>query len=127
MRANVEHNHLLHERVVIVSATTVTVPFVPPRERVTVDELGDGIVHVRAKFGFQDAPDLPGALRLAGIADARPTWFLSRMTIVPTHAPGMSWWRKKLFMGLTRHAASPAADFGLPWDRTVVLGSQVRL
>jgi KUP system potassium uptake protein len=64
---------------------------------------------------------------LAGIDAERPTWFLSRMTIVPTHAPGMSWWRKKLFMGLNRHAASPAADFGLPWDRTVLLGSQIAL
>jgi KUP system potassium uptake protein len=52
MRANVEHNHLLHERVVIVSARTVNAPFVPPGERVTVDVLGDGIVHVAARFGF---------------------------------------------------------------------------
>jgi KUP system potassium uptake protein len=127
MRANVEHNHLLHQRAVIVSATTVNVPFVDPLQRVAVDELGDGIIHVRARFGFQDLPDLPAALQLAGIDGGRATWFLSRMTIVPTHAAGMSWWRKKLFMGLTRHAASPVADFGLPWDRTVVLGSQVRL
>jgi KUP system potassium uptake protein len=127
MRANVEHNHLLHERVVIVSACTVNVPFVRPGERVAVDELGDGIFHVSARFGFQDVPDLPAALRLAGLDADRPTWFLSRMTIVPTHAPGMSWWRKKLFMGLNRHAASPVADFHLPWDRTVLLGSQVPL
>jgi KUP system potassium uptake protein len=127
MRANVEHNHLLHERVVIISARTVNVPFVRAGERVRVDDLGDGIVRVSAKFGFQDVPDLPGALRLAGLDGDRPTWFLSRMTIVPTHAAGMRWWRKKLFMGLTRHAASPVADFGLPWSRTVVLGSQIPL
>jgi KUP system potassium uptake protein len=127
MRANVEHNHLLHERVIIVSAKTVNVPFVARRDRVSVDDLGDGIVHVSATFGFQDPPDLPDALRLARLGGDDPTWFLSRMTIVPTRAPGMWWWRKKLFMGLTRHAASPVAEFGLPWDRTVILGSQVRL
>ncbi len=127
MRANVEHNHLLHERVILVSAETVDVPYVPRRQRVAVCELGGGIVHVRARFGFQDAPDLPDALRLAGLDGDEATWFLSRMTIVPTHAPGMSWWRKKLFMGLNRHAASPAADFRLPFDRTVLLGSQVPL
>jgi KUP system potassium uptake protein len=127
MRANVEHNHLLHERVIVVSAETLTVPFVPRDERVTVRELGDGIVHVHARFGFQDAPDLPDALRLADLDGDDRTWFLSRMTIVPTHAPGMPWWRKKLFMGLNRHAASPVPEFGLPWDRTVLLGSQVPL
>jgi KUP system potassium uptake protein len=127
MRANVEHNHLLHERVIIISATTVNAPFVARRDRVTVADLGDGIVHVSARFGFQEAPDLPGALRFAGLGGDDPTWFLSRMAIVPTRAPGMPWWRKKLFMALTRHAASPVADFRLPCDRTVVLGSQVRL
>jgi KUP system potassium uptake protein len=113
--------------VIVVSAETVNVPFVPRRERVAVQPLGHGIVHVRARFGFQDVPDLRDALRLAGLDGDDPTWFLSRMTVVPTHAPGMSWWRKKLFMGLNRHAASPVADFGLPWDRTVLLGSQVPL
>jgi KUP system potassium uptake protein len=129
MRANVEHNHLLHERAIIVSAHTVNAPFVARCDRVTVLPLGDGIVHVSARFGFQDPPNLPDALRLAGLdGDGdEPTWFLSRMTIVPTHTPGMSWWRKKLFLGLARHAASPVAEFGLPWDRTVVMGSQVRL
>jgi KUP system potassium uptake protein len=127
LRANVEHNHLVHERVILLSAETVNVPFVDRRERVTLRALGDGVVHVQARFGFQDAPDLPDALRLAGLDADDATWFLSRMTVVPTHAPGMSWWRKKLFMGLNRHAASPVADFGLPWDRTVLLGSQVPL
>jgi KUP system potassium uptake protein len=127
MRANVEHNHVLQERVIIVSAETADVPFVARRERVTVEALGEGMTHVRARFGFQDAPDLPDALRLAGLDGDEATWFLSRMTIVPTRAPGMSWWRKKLFLALNRHAASPAAEFGLPFDRTVLLGSQVRL
>jgi len=113
--------------VIVVSAETLAVPFVPRDERVTLRDLGDGIVHVHARFGFQDAPDLPDALRLAELDGDQGTWFLSRMTIVPTHAPGMPWWRKKLFMGLNRHAASPVADFGLPWDQTVLLGSQVPL
>jgi KUP system potassium uptake protein len=127
LRANVEHNHLVHERIILLSAETVNVPFVDRRERVTVRPLGGGLVHVRARFGFQDTPDLPDALHLAGLDGDDATWFLSRMTVVPTHGPGMSWWRKKLFMGLNRHAASPVADFGLPWDRTVLLGSQVPL
>nr|MBA3301821.1 KUP/HAK/KT family potassium transporter [Thermoleophilaceae bacterium] len=49
MRANVEHNHALHESVVIVSLDTERVPHVPPSERVSVDDLGyrdDGIIHI---------------------------------------------------------------------------------
>ena len=68
MRANVEHNHVLHEQVVIVWAKPVDVPHVPPGDRVVVDDLGysdDNITHVTARFGLQDPPDIPEALRLA--------------------------------------------------------------
>ncbi len=37
----------------------------------------------------------------------------------------MTRWRKKLFVGMARNAASPIEAFGLPSDRTVMMGSQV--
>jgi KUP system potassium uptake protein len=36
-------------------------------------------------------------------------------------------WRKKLFIGMARNAASAIDHFGLPGDRTVIIGSQVAL
>jgi KUP system potassium uptake protein len=39
----------------------------------------------------------------------------------------MANWRKKLFMTMARNAASPIDHFGLPGDRTVIMGSQVEL
>jgi KUP system potassium uptake protein len=137
MRANVEHNHVLHQSVVIISVRSVGVPHVPPSERVTIDDLGyrdDGIAHVSARFGFQDEPNIPEALRLArdkglerDVDLVNPSYFLSRITIRPTDAPGMSRWRKKLFVGLARNAASPAEYFSLPIDRTVTMGSTIPL
>ena len=53
MRANVEHNHVLHEHVVIMSIETLPVPRVPDAERIVIDALGyadDGIIHVSAPF-----------------------------------------------------------------------------
>jgi KUP system potassium uptake protein len=137
MRANVEHNHVLHESAVIVSAESVGVPHVPPSERVSVDDLGyadDGIAHVTARFGFQDEPNLPESLRLAkanglecelDLADA--SYFLSRITIRATDAPGMRRWQKNLFTFLARNAASPAEYFCLPSERTVTMGSTIEL
>ena len=37
----------------------------------------------------------------------------------------MARWRKKLFLAMARNAASPIEHFGLPVDRTVMMGSQV--
>jgi KUP system potassium uptake protein len=136
LRANVEHNHTVHACVVIMSIETLRVPHVPLDERVTIDDLGyrdDGITHMTVRIGFMDKIDVPATLRRAakdveGELDlARASYFLSRITIVPTAAPGMARWRKKLFVVIARNAANPVALFGLPDDQTVVLSSHIEL
>ena len=52
---------------------------------------------------------------------------LSRITIVPTAAPGMARWRKRLFIVIARNAANPVALFGLPDKQTVVLSAHIEL
>jgi KUP system potassium uptake protein len=137
LRANVKHNHVLQERVVIVWAQSANVPHVARRDRISVDDLGysdDNIVHVVARFGFLDRPDIPDALRLAqakglecDIDAEHPSYFVSHLTIAVTDAPGMARWRKKLFVALERNASSPVDYFRLPVERTVTMGSAIRL
>ena len=138
LRHNVKHNHVLHEHVIILTVETLDVPHVADSERVVVDDFGhaaDGIFLVTARFGFQDDPNVPDALRLALAASGEAgdaeideaSYFLSRITIAPTSAPGMAGWRKRLFVTLSRNAASPVGYFGLPVDRVVALGSHVEL
>jgi KUP system potassium uptake protein len=136
LRANFEHNQVLHENVVIVSVQTLRVPHVPEEERVTVDDLGyrdDGITHLTVRYGFQDTIDIPRTLHLAAkrlerdIDHENVSYFVSRITITPTDAPGMARWRKKLFTLIARNAANPVPYFGLPDDRTVVMGSHIEL
>jgi KUP system potassium uptake protein len=136
LRANVQHNNTVHESVVIVSVKVLNIPHVPADEHVSIDDLGysdDGIVHLIANHGFQDDVDIPRTLHsaidlLEGHCDiTHATYFLSRITIVPTDAPGMARWRKRLFVTMARNASNPVAYFGLPDDRTVVLGSHVEL
>ncbi len=137
MRANIEHNHTLHEHTVVLSIEMQKVPHVPESERLSLDDLGykdDGISHITARFGFQDEPDVPGVLRLAvgldpelDIDPGECSYFLSRMTIVPTDAPGMRKWRKRLFVTLSRNSANAAEYFALPGDRTVVMGGHIEL
>ena len=47
MRANVEHNHVLHERVVIVTVDTLQIPRAGASERAEVDPLGPAHDHER--------------------------------------------------------------------------------
>src|SRR3954453_9472806 len=136
LRANLEHNGTIHENSVIVSVQTQRVPHIPDGERVTLDDLGyrdDGLTHLTVRYGFQDTIDVPGALR--GCAEKIETdvdlenvsYFVSRISIVQTDAPGMARWRKMLFKTIARNAADPVPYFGLPDDQTVVMGSHIEL
>jgi KUP system potassium uptake protein len=138
LRANVEHNHTLHKTVVILSMMVEKVPHIPDAERLVFDDLGhsdDGIIHLTARLGFQDEPDVPRILRqavahpdageIAGIDPDEVSYFLSRIAIVRTGAKGMQAWRKRLFLTIAHNAASPVDYFGLPADRCVIMGAHV--
>ncbi len=136
LRAEVEHTHALHEKVVIVSVEAVGVPNVDKEDRFVVSRMGHGlfqIFHVVDRLGYRDKLNIPAALALArkqGLLDRNldlehASYFVSRITIRPSDAPGMSRWRKRLFVAMARNAASPIEAFCLPSERTVMMGSQV--
>ncbi|HEY2640373.1 MAG TPA: potassium transporter Kup [Streptosporangiaceae bacterium] len=137
LRANVEHNEILHQQVIILSVETRPVPHVPEAERLQIDDLGfrdDGIIHVTARFGYMDKTHIPGLLPLirdAGVegssTDGRLSYFVSRIELVQGQAPGMSRWRKRLFIATSRITADAAESFRLPHERTVIMGSRIEL
>jgi KUP system potassium uptake protein len=137
MRANVEHNRILHEHVVILSLDTVPIPHVPRAEQLRIDDLGyrdDGIVHVTAKIGYKDEPNIPALLDLLPLDEAETaidranvSYFLSTIELRRGDMPGMSRWRKRLFLATSRITADAAEYFGLPRERTVIMGSRIEL
>jgi KUP system potassium uptake protein len=137
LRANVERNHVRHERVVILSVVIDTAPRVAESERLSVDHLGslrDGITHITAHFGYTERTDVPTALRTLsssqseGILDLQDaTYFLSKLDVRASDRPGLAGWRKRLYLA-TAHLNTDASDqFELPRDRVVVMGSQIDL
>jgi KUP system potassium uptake protein len=137
LRANVEHNEILHEEVLILSVETTTAPHVPEAERLQIDDLGyrdDGITHVTARFGYLDQTNIPGLLPLiraasteSSLAEGNLSYFVSRIELVQGPAPGMSRWRKRLFIATSRITADAAEYFRLPRERTVIMGSRIEL
>ncbi|WP_425314603.1 KUP/HAK/KT family potassium transporter [Streptomyces bicolor] len=137
MRANVEHNHVRHEHVVILALKTEPVPRVPADRRVVVDDLGyadDGIIHVTARFGYMETPDVPGTLALLDPSATEgplrldeTSYFLSKMELRRGTAPTMAPWRKRLFIATSYITADAAEYFGLPRDRTVIMGSHIEV
>ena len=137
LRANVEHNHILHEHVIILSIETTPVPHVPTAQRVTIDALGhkdDRITHVTACFGYKDQANVPALISLIRKADIESplddgdlSYFLSTISLRRGSAPGMSRWRKRLFLATSQITADAAEYFQLPRERTVIMGSHIEV
>jgi KUP system potassium uptake protein len=136
LHAQVEHTHTLHKRVLIVSIDTVSIPHVDEPDRFAVDKLGPrgfNIRHVTIRNGYHDELNIPGSLhecRKQGLLERdldleHASYFVSRITITPTSERPLRSWRKGLFIAMARNAASPIDHFGLPSDRTVLMGSQI--
>jgi len=129
---HVKHNHMLHEKVLLLTIRSVDLPTVPAKERVTVEDLGQGFYRIEALNGFMQIPDVPEILKIASgyglVTDPMTTTFyLGREALLTTGAAKMMRWRKSLFAFMSCNAGTPAAYFNLPVNRVVELGAQVEL
>jgi KUP system potassium uptake protein len=129
---NLQHNKVLHERVILLTVVTKDEPYVPDAERTIVEPLGHGFFRVNLFYGFMQEPDVPAALMYASLAGvpvdpADTTFFLGIETLIATKRPGLPLWREKLFVFLARNAVRATSFFKIPPDRVVELGMQVEL
>jgi KUP system potassium uptake protein len=133
----VEHNHVRHVHIVIMSIETHPVPRVPASERITVDGLGDpedGILHVTARYGYMETADVPAALRTLELTQTEgeldlhnASYFLSKIELRRGDEPTMAAWRKRLFIATSYITADAAEHFSLPRERTVIMGSHIEV
>jgi KUP system potassium uptake protein len=129
---NLEHNKVLHERVVLLTVKTRQAPYVEPEERVRVEPLGHEFYRLTINYGFMEDPNIPAVLAdlkepWPAFNPAETTYFLGRETVIASKHPGMMLWREKLFALLSRNASSATAYFCLPPERVVEMGSQVEI
>jgi KUP system potassium uptake protein len=129
---NLEHNHVLHDRVILLTVVTSDIPHVAEGDRLGVEPLGHGFFRVTLRYGFMEEPDVPGAL-LAGAEHNLPidvehtTFFLGVETLLSTHREGMARWRERLFALMSRNAVRATSFFRIPPERVVELGMQIEL
>jgi KUP system potassium uptake protein len=132
LRHNLEHNKVLHDRVLFVTARTRQVPHVPDTDRVDVEDLGGGIYQITVDYGFMEDPNNPHALSRATERGLPPlsgdtTYFLGRETIIASRRPGMAPWRERLFAIMSRNSTTATAYFGIPPHQVVELGEQIEM
>jgi KUP system potassium uptake protein len=127
---NLKHNHVLHQKNIILTIRTQNKPRVPLEDRGTVERLSDRFTKLELNFGFMETQNVSQALahmRKAGLKfDIMSTsFYLGRRKLIPDANSGMPIWQDRLFIALASAATDPSDYFRLPANRVVELGAHV--
>src|SRR6478672_7186710 len=126
------HNQVLHEQVVLLTVAMLNTPTRVDAEAIEVQPVSSGFYRVIARFGFMETPDVPAALRLArehGLNwhEEDTTFYLADLTLLANGGIGMSAFRDKVFIFLSRNARRATNFFQVPADRVVEIGMQLEI
>jgi KUP system potassium uptake protein len=130
----IERESALHERVVILTVLTETMPEVPAERWLDVKSLGDGLFQVIASYGFMQEPNVPqvlaeAALRLGLTIDPEEsTFYLGRESVQQSVKKGaMGIFAESLFSYLQRNAVTADKHFHIPPRQVIEIGMQIDL
>ncbi len=129
---NLKHNHVVHERVVLMKVDVKDFPRVSDANRIEVEKLGKGFHQVIVHYGFMERPDVPRALELCrqfGLSFdlMQTTFFLGRETLIPARRSELRRWQAALFIAMQAAALSATRFFRIPANRVVEMGTQVEI
>jgi KUP system potassium uptake protein len=132
MLHNLKHNHVLHERNVMLHVRFADVPLIPREGRLEIAHLGHGFFRVIINYGFMNTPNVPKALSQAEplglyFDDMQTSYFVSRETLVPNRNAPIARWRQSVFVWLSRNSLSATRYFHIPSNRVIELGAQIKL
>ena len=129
---NLNHNHVLHERIVLMTFRTQDVPYVDPDQHIQIDMLSPNVWRISATYGFHETPDVYEVFRrcaMKGMAFNLNTtsFFLSRETLLPSHRSILARIRASLFIWLSKNSLRTNDFIHVPADRVVEMGVQVEV
>ena len=127
---NLKHNHMLHERNILLTIKSAGAPRVPNSERVKIEPVSESFTAVTLTYGFMETPDVMKGLQLCrhrglNIDPPATSFFLSRRTLRPTPKSQMGRLQERLFIWLARSAENATTYFQIPSDRVVEIGTQI--
>ena len=129
---NLEHNKIVHARVILLNFGFAEVPRVPNADKLNIEELGSGFYQVTATYGFMEYPSVPQALQLATgqgleVNFEEASYFLGREKLVENGERRMSRLRARLFAFLSRNSYDASTYFAIPEDRAIEVGIRLTL
>jgi KUP system potassium uptake protein len=130
---HIEHNRVLHEKVVLLTFLSDRRPRVPFAERHSVERLGHGFYRIQVRLGFMQTPDIPLSLlncnRLGFDADlVHQNYYVAHETIVRRETDSaMGMMSFPIFSFLNRISSRAPDFFKIPQDAIIEVGFRVAI
>ena len=131
---NFEHNHVLHEQIIVLTIVTKDEPYIDYEHRIKIRNFGKNHNFHRIKFyyGFQQDPDVRQDLALCAKAGIdldfnNTSLFIGSEQLTFKKRTPLPEWRKSLFLFLFNNAASAIDFFRIPVERVIELGIRIDL
>jgi KUP system potassium uptake protein len=130
---HVRQNRALHEYVLALTLTVLSVPWTDPEERVSIERVDDKFWRAQARHGFMEHPDIQEILtecKAKGVEIDLDdvTYYVGHETIIPReNGKGMARWQEVLFAAMGRNAERISDYLELPCERVVEIGREIEI
>ena len=129
---NIEHNHVVHQRVIILNVEISDTPRQDPVRRLRIEEVSPGVHFITARFGFMETPDVAEALKACRARGLRvftedSSFFVGRHVVRARPLPGLRGLQRRLFARMQQYSTQAAEFFRMPFRDVVVLNTAVEI
>jgi KUP system potassium uptake protein len=129
---NIEHNGVVHQRVIILNVDIADTPRQDPARRLKVEEASPGVYYITARFGFMETPDVAEALKACRAKGLRvftedSSFFVGRHVVRARPLPGLRGLQRRLFARMQQYSTQAAEFFRMPFRDVVILNTAVEI
>jgi len=127
--------HTVPETIVLLTISTVAVPYVPSAQRVRLNmsDKDVGVYRMTVSYGYMQRPNMEEISECSRQTAMHvplydSTFYLGHETILASEAePVMRPWRRALFVFLSNNAWNASTFFNIPSSRVVEIGTHLQL
>ena len=129
---NIEHNSVVHQRLIILNVEIADTPRQDPVRRLRIEEPLPGVHFITARFGFMETPDVAEALKACRARGLRvftedSSFFVGRHVVRARPLPGLRGLQRRLFARMQQYSTQAAEFFRMPFRDVVILNTAVEI
>jgi KUP system potassium uptake protein len=129
---NIEHNAVVHQRVIVLNVEIKDTPRQDPVRRLQIEETAPGVFFITASFGFMETPDVAEALKACRARGLRvftedSSFFVGRHVVRARPVPGLRGIERRLFARMQQYSTQAAEFFRMPFRDVVILNTAVEI